>query len=548
MDTVKIPSIHAVVLVGLSLSLCDCHEKPALDRTSLQQIPVESIGETRGPDPRSAFENSGFLGGMTAVIESPIPLTAAAGRPEAGVSLALGGALSTAAIALQAESPSETKDLNHELALSSGARAALPGPALAMASSGDRIVVSCADYGSAAGGALIGFRVEGEGEKLLQSWKSEGLPARRLFAVPGGRIAVSDDAGGGASRVYLVDAASGAEVWGVALMSAVADIAYAPGLVLAAAGSKLEALDESTGARVWSSALTARARSLSAGNGLALVLAETGSLSAFSLVDGKGVGAAPGPFDPSLRPVADGERAIVAMPGGGAQEIEVKSGTTLRSWAWSGPSAFIAADRDRVYAGIDGRDGRGILLAPRSGDRSEKVISLASGAFDIPVAVGGSRGGLLLLLMDGSLVLVGKDRGPVASASALDAALSPPGQTALAIAAALRRFKSAGGTEPRLYLRFDLFVQGAPADTAVDFTAFRYGPSSSSKRTFSATPGSNGEVVAIFDGSGTELATNIDAIGASARATARFEKGKLYWIVAGWTDQAEPEPFRLFVK
>ena len=300
---------------------------------------------------------------MSASLESSVTLVAASGRPEAGVTLSLGGALSTAAIARNVE-PSSTagspKVFAHELALASGARAFLPGPALAIASSGERIVVACADRQSSSGGALVCFRTEGEGERLVVVWKKEGNAVSRLLAVPGGRIAASDDSSVGAcARAYVLDASTGQELWSAALSAPVVDLAYAPGLVLVAFGTALSAYDESTGALAWSAALTAKASSLSAGNGVALVMAETGSLSAFALADGKGVGAAPGPFDAAIRPVADGARAIAAGVNGGAVEIEIKSGRTLRSWAWTGAASFLCADRDRVYAGLDGLAGRG---------------------------------------------------------------------------------------------------------------------------------------------------------------------------------------------
>jgi hypothetical protein len=500
------------------------------------QAPGSAEGEAKGPDPRSAFESSGFLGGLNASLESPVALVSASGVPEAGVALALGGALSTAAIARRQGS-------EHELVLASGARASLPGPVLALASSGDRIVVACAEPGSA-GGSLIAFKAGGEGEVLTRAWKKDGPPARRILAVPGGRMAIADESG----RLYLLDPSSGAELWGQLLKSPAADLAYAPGLVLAASGSRLEAFDESSGSSAWGAALTARARSIAAGNGVALVLAESGSLSAFSLIDGMGVGAAPGPFDPSLRPLAEGSRAIVAASGGGAAEIDVKSGQTLRAWSWEGAASFIAADRDRLFAGIDRRGQRGILVASRAGEATPLFSALDSPAFDAPLAVSGARGGLLLLLMDGSLVLLGKERARGSAASALEAAISPPPEAAAAISSALGRFKPGDSIEARRYLRFDLFTQGMPVEPEAAFTAFRFESATSARRSFSALPGGPGEVVAIYDETGRELAASIDELGSISSAAARLEKGRTYWIVAGWTFQATPTAFRLYLR
>jgi hypothetical protein len=531
--------------LAAALILCACPPREAAIKGSGQESgTVESGGESKGPDPRAAFESSGLFGGMAASPVAPVVLIAAAGLPEAGVCLALGESLSMAAIARRVYPPSVGKGFRHELVLASGARASLPGPVLAMAASGERIVVACADASAVGRAFLIDFKTEGEGERLIEAWKTEGYPARRLLAVPGGRIVVADESVG----LRLVDASTGAQAWGKSLSTSAADIAYAPGLVLAAAGSSLEAFDESTGASVWSAALTAKARSISAGNGIALVLAESGSLSAFSLIDGKGIGAAPGPFDPSLRPLADGSRAIVALIGGGAAEIEVKSGQTLRTWAWEGTTAFLAADRELVYAGIDGRKGRGILLSSRTGEASQKLARIESPVFDSPEAVSGARGGLLLLLMDGSLVLVGKNREPSATASALDSAIAPPHETAAAISSALGRFKPVDLSDPRPYLRFDIFAQGMPVDTGVAFTAFRYESEASMKRKFAAKPASGAAVIAIFNDTGQEIAASIDELGSSSSAMAYLEKGRVFWIVAGWTFQATPERFRLYVK
>ena len=528
--------------LAAGLLFCGCPARDAAVKGGgPATVTPESAAESKGPDPRAAFESSGLLGGVAASPSSAVALISPAGLPEAGVCLALGGALSTAAIARRA-------GYRHELVLASGARAALPGPILGLAASGaasgERIVVACVDDTAAGGARLIGFRTEGEGERLVEAWRTEGHPVKRLLALPGGRVAAADEAMG----LRIVDTSSGAEAWAKTLSATAADIAYAPGLVLAASGSRLEAFDESTGASEWSAALTANARSLSAGNGVALVLAESGSLSAFSLADGMGVGAAPGPFDPALRPLADGAHAIVALVGGGASELDVKSGQTLRTWPWEGTSSFIAADADRVFAGVDGRTGRGVLIVSRAGEPSRQVVALASPPFGPPEAVGGSRGGLLMLLMDGSLVLVGRNREPVSGASAVDAALAPSPETAAAIATALGRFKPGDSIDPQRYLRFDLFAQGMPVDAEVAFTAFRYESPAGARRTFAARPASGGAVVAIYDEAGREVAASIDELGSTSSATAYLEKGRVFWIVAGWIFQAVPERFRLYVR
>lgn len=540
----------ALVCLFVSVLMCSCpsrslspYRQASPKGAQSSSAPGEAQTEPKGPDPRAAFESSGILGGLSARLESSVSLLPGIGMPEAGSCLALGANLSEAAIVRRLPL-SGSKGFDHELVLASGARASLPGPAIALAATGERFVVA-SSLGK--GGALLGFKAEGEGERLLESWKKEGPAVRRLLAVPGGRIAAADDEGQ-SPRLYLIDAATGSELWGLALSAAAADIAYAPGIVLAVAGSQLSAYDESTGAQLWIASLPAKARSLAAGNGVALVLAEVGSLSAFSLADGKGLGAAPGPFDSSLRPISDLSHAIVALPGGGAEELEVKTGHSVRRWSWMGQASFIAADRDRIYAGVSGSEGAAVFIGSRAGESSERSVSLAERAFDAPIAVSGSRGGLLLLLQDSSLILVGKELESGVGASALDAAVSPSPEIAVAIGSALGRFKTADGIAPGRYLRFDLFTQGIPVDQGASFTAYRYDAVSSAKRVFAAKPEATGEVVAIFDESGHEIAASIDELGSVSKAMAYLERGRRYWAVAGWTYQAEPTSFRLYVK
>jgi hypothetical protein len=532
----------AFLAIAASLSLGACFARStAIKGAARENGAVESADEAKGLDPRAAFESSGLVGGISASLESAERLIVASGTPEAGVSLALGGALPTAAIARRIAAPAAAAGYSHELVLVSGAHAELPGPILAITSVGERIVVACALRAGL--GSLACFI--SDGEKLIEAWKTEGSPVRRLLAVPGGRLAVADEAGG----LRLIDASSGSKAWERDLPNAVeADIAYAPGIILCAAGLSLDAYEESSGTTLWSAALTAKARSVSAGNDVVFVLAENGGFSSFSLVDGIGIGAAPGPFDSACKPLADGIHAILALIGGGAVEIDAKSGDTLRSWAWEGMSSFLTADRDRVYAGIDGREGRGILVASRAGDPSRRLVKLESPAFDAPQAITGANGGLLVLLMDGSLVLVGKTKEASRASSELDSAIAPSRETAEAIAASIGRFKLGDSIEPRRYLRFDLFAQGIPVDTGVAFTAFRFESQESAKRSFAASPERAGSVIAIYDETGREIAASIDELRSSHSATAYFEKGKLYWIIAGWSYQSDPESFRLYLR
>jgi FOG: WD40-like repeat len=420
---------------------------------------------------------------------------------------------------------------------------ALPGPAIALVSSGETIVASCAVAGRPANGFVIGFKSEGEGERLAQSWIKEGSPAPRLLAIPDGRIAAADESG----RLTVLDSASGKELWRTENPAGVCDIAYAPGLVLVASSDRLFAYDESSGTGFWSAALGLPARCLSAGSGFAAVVLANGSLQAYSLADGSKACSAGGPFDTALRPVVEGS-SILAARWNGALEIDVKTGASLKSWSWKGAATFFVADRERIYVGLGGSQGS-ILMEGRAGEPSPAIASLEAEAYDDPIVVGGTRGGLLLALKDGALVLVGKDRGRSSGTSVLDLALSPAPEAAASIAAALSRFRPRGGLDSEDYLRFDFFLSGMPVDSAVAFTAFHYKPRSSAKRSFSAEPAMKGEILAIYDANGRELKANIDELGFSPSISSYFEKGSSYWVVAGWDGREdESAPFRLYLR
>jgi hypothetical protein len=554
-----------------ALLLASCPARAAPPKAESRALPAgETAGDSKGLDPRSAFEGSNAVGGLPASIEKAIPLVPSSGYPEAGASLALGGPLSVAAIARGAGSGASTGG-RHELVLASGARLGLPGPVLAMAATGDRLVLSCADPAARKGSILLGLKIEGEGESLSLSWRRNAPPARRMIAAPGGRVALVEDEATepesasretrAGPRLVMVDAAAGTESWAVSPAARAVDAAYAPGLVLSIGGTSLQAFDEGSGKEAWSASLPALASSLAAGSGLALVAAENGSLLAFSLADGKGIGASPGPFDAGIRPVADGQRAIAALPGGGAEELDVKSGTVLRSWHWSGQASFLIADRERIYAGTGGGGSGGLFIAPRGGDEAPRLIPLPAQAFDLPIALPGARGGLVLLLQDGSLVLVGAERASApGAASPLEAALAPPAQAASAMAEALQRFKPSGGTDRASYLRFDVFAQGVPVELDAAFTAYRYEAPASGKRIFFLSPAAPaasgaadsretaGAVAAVFAADGRLLESSVDEVGAGSRVAAALEKGKPYWIAAGWAYQAEPARLRLYAK
>jgi len=89
---------RGLALIGLVIILGACPSRDAQGKGgATSAATVETVGDSRGPDPRAAFESSNLIGGMSALLESPVTLVAASGQAEAGVSLALGGALSMSA-------------------------------------------------------------------------------------------------------------------------------------------------------------------------------------------------------------------------------------------------------------------------------------------------------------------------------------------------------------------------------------------------------------------------------------------------------------------
>jgi len=509
------------------------------------QAASQQAAEAAGADPRAAFESSGMLSGLSASIETAKILRATRGSPRAGVALAYGSSLTNAVAAgsVSGRGPRGQAMSSEELFAAAGtASAPLPGPALAMAVSGESVVVSCSVPGGK--GALLGFRPDNSGGFAV-SWKREDKPRSRLLPAPGGRIA----AGGEDGVLSIHDAADGRELWRSSLDGPITDLAYAPGVVIAAAGSGLAAYDEGNGKRLWGAALGAEAVSVSAGASVVVAMTRAGALETFVIADGAALCRSAGPFDPAVRAIVDAGRVIAALPRGGARELELKAGTVMRSWDWEGQSSFLAADADSLYAGAAGAAGPRIVVAPRSASGEAREIPLPSAAFDAPAAAHGSRGGLLLLLQDGSVALATAEAAQTSAQSALDAAASPPEPASSAIATALGRFRSRNPAEPSSrYLRFDLFVSGMPVDPSVAFTAFRYDSKASGRASFSAVPAVKGAIIAAYDEDGAELEANIDELGSKASVDVRMQKGRTYWIVAGRAQAAEAAPFRLFVK
>jgi len=541
--------LAAASLFAAALSLASCGNPGEGERArdaGSQAASSPSSSEPAGADPRAAFESSGMLSGLNVDIQEIRLLSGSRGSPRAGVALGYGSSLGNAVFAI-GESGSAAKPgalPTERLVSASGAASLpLPGPVIALAVSGESIVASCAlAEGSS---MLMGFRPGDASGILAESWKRADKSRGILIPIPGGRIA----AGGDDGFVSVFDAADGREIWRSALSSPnpPVDMAYAPGYVLACVPGSLQAFEEGSGKKAWSAAFGSDAASLSAGSGVAAVLTPEGRLYAFILADGSRLVESSGPFDPAVRPVIDSSRIFAAVQGGGAREIELKSGNPIRSWAWRGQSSFLATDASSIYAGVSGMSGPRIVVAARSGSGEARELPLAAASFDAPAAVHGSRGGLLMLLRDGSICLATADQPRAQGESPLDRAASAPQPAASAILTALGRFRARNPSDSASsYLRFDLFVSGMPVDPAVAFTAFRYEAQASGVARFAAEPAAHGIVIAVYDDDGGEIEANIDELGAKMSVDVRVQKGKTYWIAAGRAAGAEEAAFRLY--
>lgn len=539
-------AIVLAILDGVVFSACGNHSDTGTDaqQQGSQAAPAQS--ESPGADPRAAFETSNILSGMSADIQTLRILKKSIGTPRSGVALGYGSPSmsAVAACAVAGSNENQPSPAAEKLFSAGGdSNTLLPGPALALTVSGETIVVSCSTRRGS--GVLMGFRSGDSSGAFTESWKRGDRPKTRLIPIPGGRVA-----GGGEDGVLAVnDAADGRELWRGVFTGPVADLAYAPGVVLAASGAVVSAHDETSGKVLWSTTLATQIISLSAGSGVVAALTRDGAAEALVLADGAPLCKSGGPYDSSVRAIVDSGRMIVALPRGGAREIELKAGTILRSWTWEGQSSFLAADSEYLYAEASGAAGPRILIAPRSASGEPRVIALPAPVFDTPAAAHGSRGGLLVLLRDGSIALATSDVPQNAETSVLDKAAAPPEPAAAAITTALGRFRQRNPAEPASrYIRFDLFVSGMPVDAAVAFTVFKYTAKESKVERFIADPATLGVIVAAYDDEGSELEANIDELGAKAGVDIRVQKGKTYWIAAGRASSAEGAAFRIFAR
>ncbi len=532
------------VMIG-SIVFGGCGNKNTEEKETKQQSTpmTSSQGEGPGTDPRAAFETSNLVSGLNVEIKKLRLIKSGLGSPRSGVALGYGSTALSAVVACTAPNKTEKNSYPTEKLFSAGydSSVMLPGTSTALTISGETIVVSCANrHGN---GNLLGYRFGDTSGAFIESWKRGDKPKTRIIPIPGARIA----SGGEDGLVTVNESADGHELWKSVYDAPIADLAYAPGAVIAAAGKLITVHDETNGKKIWNTTLESNVISLSAGSGVLAAIRGDGVLETFVLADGAPLCKSVGPYDASIRPVVDYGKVIAALPRGGAREIELKAGTIIRSWIWEGQTSFIAADTENIFAAASGIAGPRVIIAPRSANGEPRLIALPSPVFDSPMAVNGSRGGLLFLLRDGSIALATGDTVQNNGDSAIDKAASPPEPVASAITTALGRFRQRSPNEALTkYIRFDLFVSGMPVDTNVAFTVFKFTARESKIERFIAEPASLGVIIAAYNDEGSELEANIDELGSKAGVDIRVQKGKTYWIAAGRTSAAEGAAFRIF--
>lgn len=539
---------YSILILSLmigSIVFLGCGNKNTEQKDTKQQSTqmTSSQIDGQGTDPRAAFETSNLLSGLNVEIKKLHLIKSGLGSPRSGVALGYGSTALNAVVACTTPNKNEKNSYPIEQLFSAGydSSVILPGTATALTISGETIVVSCSNSNSK--GNLLGYRFGDTSGSFIESWKRGDKPKTRILPIPGARIA----SGGEDGLVTVNESADGHELWKVAYDIPIADLAYAPGTVIAAAGKLITVHDETNGKKIWNTTLESNIISLSAGSGVLAALRRDGVLETFVLADGAPLCNSVGPYDASIRPIVDYGRVIAALPRGGAREIELKAGTIIRSWIWEGQTSCIVADTENLYAAVSGITGPRVIIAPRSANGEPRLIALPSPVFDAPMAVNGSRGGLLFLLRDGSIALMTGDTIQNNGDSAIDKAVSPPEPVASAITTALGRFRQRSPTEDLTkYIRFDLFVSGMPVDTNVAFTVFKFTARESKMERFIAEPASLGIIIAAYTDEGSELEANIDELGSKAGVDIRVQKGKTYWIAAGRTSAAEGAAFRIF--
>jgi hypothetical protein len=474
--------------------------------------PPPPAPEAEIPDARAEYESRGFLRGSPRSLAGASSYLAAAGDFLAGP-LATSRADIPLVAARRTESGAELVLIDAEEKVR--ATSSLPGRPLELAVSGARLLASSAE-GSLICFAMGGGAADGEGAPLRELWRKKESPAERLLVLPADRIAVARDDG----IVSSIDIVSGAEAWESKLGFFPSDLAYSKGSIIACGEKSVVALMEEGGGLAWKDEMAAPARLLSAGDGLVALIDGRGRLTFLDAKDGRVLSEAAGPFDAAIRPLIDSGSGFAALPGGGAAQVDARTGELSREWSWRGSCVLLAIDEGAIYSA----SGTRLIVRDRYADSPAHDLALPSPALGSLVRLESGDGLLALGCRDGISVIG-------ARASALDAALVPAPSVAQAIEGAIAGL--GGAWNAAAPPRYGPFVSGIPVYPQDGFVVLRYEPGKTGKRSLAATPDPGDAVIALFDEAGRKIGSNVDELGTAGRLEHWFEDGEAYWIAAG---------------
>jgi outer membrane protein assembly factor BamB len=523
----KTRSARLIFLIAcLSIELACSRSGPTKAEPSGDRSPKEPSA-TLAPDPRAQYESVGSVSETALDLESAAAYVALPGLYIAGP-VAANNDMTLFAVA-------RWKGKNGDVLVSGpdGGRAAhfeLPWEPLDLAAVAGGLLVS------GIGGDMLFLELrateDGKGFELAEKWRQLGSPTVRVLSLPSDRIAVAREDG----SVSSIEALTGRELWRVELGHYPTDIAYAVGLVIIGDLASVSAFAEESGTLAWKFEAAASTCHLAAGGGCVVLLDARGRLSFLRAKDGSVISEAPGPFDIAIRPLLDAGSAFAAVPGGGAAELDIKTGAQSRSWSWRGPATFLAVDEGRIISSAASR----IILRARYTDSEPRDIELpgeAMGAF-LPL---GTRNAACALYCRGGIVVVG-EREPV-----LDKVLRPSSEVAKAIEEALAGLGGAW-TAAAPPPHYGVFVAGIPVYPDDGFAILRFVPESKGKRTLLASPDPGDVVIALFDEQGRKLTSSVDEVGDASRIEQWFEAGRTYWIAAGGRGGQAGEEYRLLLR
>jgi|GEM_PF-3154948 len=502
------------------------------------------------PDPRSAFDTDGLLGGSAAFPEQGFePLSASQGRPQCaafspeGALLASGDSAGDSALALIRDGGEGGRV---------GTRLKAPVLLLIALHGGKGSCASlCAD------GRLSGFDAS-----LKELWHRAESPAgAALAALPQDRLAFACAAGDGGS-ISVINAADGSGAAELPLKSASRGIAYAAGFVLSLENKSLVIYDENDLREAGRCELDSPGRSVAAsangqGGELAAVLEDSGRIESFSLPDMHRMSISASSFDRTLPVAVDRTRAFAARKPaadrpGALVEIDLVSGAAAATYEFApgdagsasmgslnGPLMAFAVDSSSVYA----LSGARLCIAPRHSASAPAGAGAKDGASrscllpELPASGLGVLGGRLCFIGKSGVFYAARSEG---SGAGLNEVLAPSAAQSEAMLSMLDKYRAREPGES--YLDYDLFVDGLSIDPGrAAFTACRFKAEQSGLGRFVIARASEGTriLLALFSDQGALVDSNFDDYGLSPVFAVPLEKGREYWLVTGRLDDSK---------